>query len=316
MPGTPPPPSWAASLPRAGASTPELLERMTAFVPGGAGAAVDASAFARRQAAAAAALAGDAAWRGCPVHRPVRHTAAAAPAAATETRTLMRSGGGAVGGGGRRTTATGDDDASGPAVAARDARPRARVVGVVGKISFSKEVRVTEELVPVPPEGRGGGLFGVKAKAYWESMGVLPLSFAAFGIAALVIKLAKVKKGQWKAGEGGINRATTHASIVTSEEEEAELHVFKCSGCGYEIYPARGREFKFFPDSFKCPLCATPKADFWDLNDPTDPRNQESDDEQDDGEADDDSDTGGPGPSPGTGVPTVVVEASDASPNA
>jgi rubredoxin len=278
---------------------------MTAFVPGAAGTAVGASTFQSRHAR-------DNPWRGCPLHRPARHATAAAAA----TRTLMRSGAGdnTMASGGTRTTA-GECDATGPSVAARDARPRARVIGLVGKISFSKEVRVTEEIVPVPPEGRGGGLFGVKAKAYWESMGVLPLSFAAFGIAALVIKMAKVKKGQWKAGEGGINRATTHASIVTSEEEEAELHVFKCSGCGYEIYPARGREFKFFPDSFKCPLCATPKADFWDLNDPTDPRNQESDDEEDGGEGDGDSDTGGPEPSPGMGVPTVVVEASDASPN-
>lgn len=134
----------------------------------------------------------------------------------------------------------------------------------------------TKEALVEEVEAHGGrGLFGVKAKAYWESMGFLPLFFAGFGVIALAIKLFKVKKGQWQSGPTGINKAVTPQSVITTEEEERELHVFKCGGCGYEIYPARGREFKFFPDSFKCPLCGTPKTEFWDLNDPTDPRNQE-----------------------------------------
>jgi rubredoxin len=165
----------------------------------------------------------------------------------------------------------------------------ARVIGLVGRVTVTRDV-VTEEVVV--PSGGAGGLFGVQAKAYWESMGVLPLSIAAFGVAALALKLAKVMKGEWRAGNGGVNRATTHESIVTTEEEEAELHVFKCGGCGYEMYPARGREFKFFPDSFKCPLCQTPKDGFWDLNDPTDPRNQEDDDDDADSDADGELDAG------------------------
>lgn len=127
-----------------------------------------------------------------------------------------------------------------------------------------------------------GGLFGMKANAYWESMGVLPLFFAGFGIVALGIKMLKVKSGEMRSGPSGINKVTIPKTAITSEEEEAELHVFKCGGCGYEMYPARGREFKFFPDSFKCPLCATPKSEFWDLNDPDDPRNQEDDTEEED----------------------------------
>ena len=38
------------------------------------------------------------------------------------------------------------------------------------------------------------------------------------------------------------------------------------------MFPARGREGKFFPDSFKCPNCAAPKEAFFDMNDLSDPR--------------------------------------------
>lgn len=168
-----------------------------------------------------------------------------------------------------------------------------RRVYLVGGIGIKHETVKVEEV----PVETGGGLFGIQAKAYWESMGMLPLSFAAFGVTALAVKMAKVKTGQWKAGDGGVNRATTHESIVTSEEELAQLHVFKCSGCGYEMYPARGREFKHFGDKFKCPLCGTGKDGFWDLNDPDDPRNQEEEEDEEDEE--DDGEEGGGG---GSGV--------------
>lgn len=38
--------------------------------------------------------------------------------------------------------------------------------------------------------------------------------------------------------------------------------VFECSDCGYTLFPAKGREFKFFPDSFTCPECGAPKSKF------------------------------------------------------
>lgn len=136
----------------------------------------------------------------------------------------------------------------------------------------------------VAVESGKGGLFGMKANAYWESMGVLPLFFAGFGVVALAIKMLKIKGGEWGAGADGVNKAITPKTVITSAQEESELHVFKCGGCGYEMYPARGREFKFFPDSFKCILCGTPKSEFWDLNDPTHPRNQEEEEDEDDDE--------------------------------
>lgn len=131
-------------------------------------------------------------------------------------------------------------------------------------------------------DGNVGGFLGLKARAYWNSIGFLPLFFGGLGILALTIKAIKVMQGQWTSTDG-VNRAMTPESIITTEEQERELHVFKCGGCGYEMYPARGREFKFFPDNFKCPLCGSPKSEFWDLKDPNDPRNWEDDEDGDDG---------------------------------
>lgn len=147
----------------------------------------------------------------------------------------------------------------------------------VGLIATAVAKRDAEQVSSSEDGSRG--LFGLQARAYWESMGVLPLFFTGIGVLALVIKRLKVMQGSWKSRDG-VNRAMTPDSVITSPEMERELHVFKCGGCGYEIYPARGREFKFFPDSFKCPLCETPKSQFWDLNDPSDPRNQESEDDE------------------------------------
>lgn len=167
-----------------------------------------------------------------------------------------------------------------------------RVIGIVSKSSTDTK----ETTVGVDANVSRGGIFGMKAQAYWESIGVLPLAFAGFGILALAIKMLKVKGGELRSGPSGLNKVTIPKSAITSEEEEAELHVFKCGGCGYEMYPARGREFKFFPDSFKCPLCGTPKSEFWDLNDPDDPRNQEDDEEEEEEEDVVDKDGGNGGP--------------------
>jgi len=158
----------------------------------------------------------------------------------------------------------------------KNSKPR-RVVGIVA----SKSAGSTKEKVVDVESSPSKGLFGMKANAYWDSMGVLPLFFVGFGLSALAIKMVKVKGGEMRSGTSGVNKVTIPKTAITTEEEEAELHVFKCGGCGYEMYPARGREFKFFPDSFKCPLCGTPKSEFWDLNDPDDPRNQEEEDEDD-----------------------------------
>lgn len=165
-----------------------------------------------------------------------------------------------------------------------------RVLAVVAGRRDKADLKTTVS-VP-PPDGSSastGG--GIRAKAYWDQMGIIPY-FAAFAIAALVTKGVKLsvaamqKKADVSSGKkvyASAGGATTKpSSIISSEEEEAELHVFKCGGCGYEMYPARGREFKFFPDGFTCPICGTPKSDFRDLNDENDPRNWEDDDDDED----------------------------------
>lgn len=152
------------------------------------------------------------------------------------------------------------------------------------------------------------GIFGLRANAYWDSIGVIPLVLAGFGVVALAIKMVKVKSGQLRGST--VNKISVPKTAITSEEQEAELHVFKCGGCGYEMYPARGREFKFFPDSFKCPLCGTPKSEFWDLNDPDDPRNQtdEDEDEDDDDDSTDPSEPGPVTPTPGSAVQVTAED--------
>eukprot|EP00307_Rebecca_sp_RCC1486_P010229 CAMPEP_0119407104 /NCGR_PEP_ID=MMETSP1335-20130426/1148_1 /TAXON_ID=259385 /ORGANISM="Chrysoculter rhomboideus, Strain RCC1486" /LENGTH=200 /DNA_ID=CAMNT_0007431197 /DNA_START=39 /DNA_END=641 /DNA_ORIENTATION=+ len=78
-------------------------------------------------------------------------------------------------------------------------------------------------------------------------------------------------------GRKGPSGPTTSHTEYTAQTEEAqsELKAFKCENCGYELYPARGREGKFFPSSFKCPMCGSPKESFYDMNDKNDPRNWE-----------------------------------------
>jgi rubredoxin len=48
------------------------------------------------------------------------------------------------------------------------------------------------------------------------------------------------------------------------EEESAEpaSNVYECSECGYTLFIAKGREFKFFGDDFKCPECGAEKDKF------------------------------------------------------
>ena len=60
--------------------------------------------------------------------------------------------------------------------------------------------------------------------------------------------------------------------IANTAAEEAELHEFQCENCGFTIFPARGREGKFFPDNYRCQQCDAPKSAFFDMTDLSDPR--------------------------------------------
>jgi len=41
-------------------------------------------------------------------------------------------------------------------------------------------------------------------------------------------------------------------------------HEFECTKCGYILFPAAGREFKFFGEGFTCPQCGAPRDSFVD----------------------------------------------------
>ncbi|KAF8820429.1 hypothetical protein IE077_000490 [Cardiosporidium cionae] len=53
-------------------------------------------------------------------------------------------------------------------------------------------------------------------------------------------------------------------AIIKTTEEARHLHKYVCENCGFTIFPARGREFKFFATSFTCPCCNASKAAFYD----------------------------------------------------
>lgn len=52
----------------------------------------------------------------------------------------------------------------------------------------------------------------------------------------------------------------------SAQPAKAAVHAYQCSDCGYTLFPAAGREFKFYGDDFVCPACGAPKDKFEDLN--------------------------------------------------
>lgn len=91
---------------------------------------------------------------------------------------------------------------------------------------------------------------------------------------AIAIGVFKALLGLFNGAKRSIGPSTSGTDYIsTTEAQTAMLRAFKCENCGYELYPARGREGKFFPDSFKCPMCGSPKESFYNMNDRDDPRN-------------------------------------------
>lgn len=52
----------------------------------------------------------------------------------------------------------------------------------------------------------------------------------------------------------------------SGDPAKAAVHAYQCSDCGYTLFPAAGREFKFYGDDFVCPACGASKDKFVDLN--------------------------------------------------
>eukprot|EP00429_Kryptoperidinium_foliaceum_P062917 CAMPEP_0176062908 /NCGR_PEP_ID=MMETSP0120_2-20121206/31372_1 /TAXON_ID=160619 /ORGANISM="Kryptoperidinium foliaceum, Strain CCMP 1326" /LENGTH=439 /DNA_ID=CAMNT_0017396477 /DNA_START=46 /DNA_END=1362 /DNA_ORIENTATION=- len=49
------------------------------------------------------------------------------------------------------------------------------------------------------------------------------------------------------------------AAEEAKKEEEPASNVYECTECGYTLFIAKGREFKFYGDDFKCPECGAEK---------------------------------------------------------
>lgn len=93
----------------------------------------------------------------------------------------------------------------------------------------------------------------------------LPLLFA---LPSMLYRLWTTRGDTTKLAE--VSASVDMKYVAASEQEQKELHCFMCSGCGYTLFPARGREAAFFTDNFKCPMCGAPKEDFFDMNEDDD----------------------------------------------
>ena len=71
----------------------------------------------------------------------------------------------------------------------------------------------------------------------------------------------------------GRNQGAAKDAPVADDDEDDEVddadrgdgtHEYECTKCGYIMFPAAGREFKFYGDDFKCPTCGADKGSFVD----------------------------------------------------
>mmetsp|Transcript_32574 Transcript_32574/g.62922 ORF Transcript_32574/g.62922 Transcript_32574/m.62922 type:complete len:259 (+) Transcript_32574:3-779(+) len=112
------------------------------------------------------------------------------------------------------------------------------------------------------------GIMGAAIAGSWWFTGKwwkLPMIFA---LPSMVYRLWTTRGDTEKLAE--MSASVDMKYVASSEKEKAELKTYMCSGCGYTLFPARGREAAFFSSSFKCPMCGTPASDFFDMSDDSD----------------------------------------------
>ena len=86
----------------------------------------------------------------------------------------------------------------------------------------------------------------------------------AVGLGYLLIKVVRARI--MKRGKNVLSAMPTWGYLVSSKEEEMEfLHAYCCKQCGTTIFPARGRDAKFFPKDIECFNCgAKGRENFYD----------------------------------------------------
>jgi len=65
-----------------------------------------------------------------------------------------------------------------------------------------------------------------------------------------------------KAGDLKNPEEATEGDDEDDEEDSPTGNVFECGECGYTLFIAKGRDFKFFSDTFECPECGAKKDKF------------------------------------------------------
>lgn len=83
------------------------------------------------------------------------------------------------------------------------------------------------------------------------------------------LRAEQLKEAIRKASEVSAPAAGTHDADATDAdahdgERATGTHEYECTKCGYVMFPAAGREFKFYGDDFKCPNCGADKDAFVD----------------------------------------------------
>ena len=72
------------------------------------------------------------------------------------------------------------------------------------------------------------------------------------------------------------DNSVSRRSSVQSESDLKKINVMSCGNCGYTIFPALGRTFRFDTYTKECKNCGAVGA-FYDKNDPNDERNVNAD---------------------------------------
>lgn len=118
-----------------------------------------------------------------------------------------------------------------------------------------------------------------------QSIGVpdfIPSKFATktnAGIVAgaLFLVIMKVTTGSYLSwGNQQYDDAGARRTAVQDENDLAAINMLSCDKCGYTLFPALGRTFRFNKFTDKCTSCGA-IGSFYDRNDPTDERNQNED---------------------------------------